>query len=52
MAGLATGSEWDYVAYVPALEGCVPQGETSAEVLRNVRAALEAYVEALIADGL
>ncbi|MBI2859793.1 MAG: type II toxin-antitoxin system HicB family antitoxin [Chloroflexi bacterium] len=46
------GRESGYVAYVPALKGCVSQGKTREEVLRNVREAMEAYAEALIEDGL
>ncbi len=46
------GRESGYVASVPVLRGCVSQGETRDEALRNVREAIEAYVEALLADGL
>ncbi len=46
------GRESGYVAYVPALKGCVSQGKTKAETLRNIREAMEAYVEALLEDGL
>ncbi len=34
-----------HVVKVPALPGCVTQGDTRAEVIRNVRAATEVYVE-------
>ncbi len=34
-----------YVASVPALPGCVSQGDTRAEALANVREAIELYVE-------
>ena len=46
------GRESGYVAYAPALKGCVSQGETREEALRNVREAMEAYIEALLEDGL
>jgi predicted RNase H-like HicB family nuclease len=46
------GRESGYVAYALALKGCVSQGETKEEALRNVRKAMEAYVEALLEDGL
>ncbi len=46
------GREAGYVAYAPALKGCVSQGKTKAETLKNVKEAIEAYVEALIEDGL
>ena len=34
-----------FVASVPALPGCVSQGDNRAEVLRNIREAVELYVE-------
>ena len=46
------GSESGYVAYAPALKGCVSQGKTKEEVLKNIKEAMEAYVEALLEDGL
>jgi len=38
-----TGGYW---AEVPALPGCVTQGETIAEVEENLREAIEAWLEA------
>lgn len=49
---LEKGRESGYVAYVPALQGCVSQGHTKAETLKNIREAMEAYIEALLEDGL
>jgi len=46
------GHESGYVAYAPALKGCVSQGETREEALKNVKEAMEAYVEAPLEDGL
>jgi len=46
------GHESGYVAYAPALKGCISQGETREEVLKNIKEAMEAYVEALLEDGL
>jgi predicted RNase H-like HicB family nuclease len=34
-----------YVASVPALPGCVSQGDTRAEALSNIREAIAAYLE-------
>jgi predicted RNase H-like HicB family nuclease len=34
-----------YVASVPALPGCVSQGDTCAEALNNIREAIELYVD-------
>lgn len=38
-------SDGGYVASVPALPGCVSQGDSRAEVLANIREAIELYVE-------
>jgi len=46
------GRESGYVALVPSLKGCVSQGETREEALVNVKEAIEAYIEALVEDGL
>lgn len=46
------GRESGYVVYAPALKGCVSQGETKEEALKNIREAMETYVEALLEDGL
>jgi predicted RNase H-like HicB family nuclease len=46
------GNESGYVAYAPALKGCVSQGKTKAEATRNIKEAMEAYIEALLEDGL
>ena len=42
------GRESGYVAYAPALKGCVSQSKTREEALRNIKEAMEAYVEALL----
>jgi predicted RNase H-like HicB family nuclease len=34
-----------YIATVPALPGCVSQGDTRAEVLKNIEEAIELYLE-------
>ena len=34
-----------YVASVPALPGCVSQGDTRAEALKNIQEAIALYVE-------
>jgi predicted RNase H-like HicB family nuclease len=36
-----------YVAIVPALPGCHTQGDTLTEVMRNVKEAIDLYVETL-----
>ncbi len=46
------GREAGYVAIAPALKGCVSQGKTKEEALKNIKEAMEAYGEALLEDGL
>ncbi|HZK76757.1 MAG TPA: type II toxin-antitoxin system HicB family antitoxin [Candidatus Kapabacteria bacterium] len=41
-----------FVAEVPALPGCISQGETREETLANIREAIHAYIESLEMDGL
>ncbi len=43
--------EGGYVAVVPALPGCVSQGDTRQQALDNAREAAELYVEDCIAAG-
>lgn len=40
-----------FVAHVPALHGCVSQGETRRETLRNAEEAIALYVETLLEHG-
>lgn len=46
------GRESGYVAYCPALKGCVSQGADKVETVSNIKEAIEAYIEALVEDGL
>ena len=38
-----------YVAGVPALPGCISQGQTRAKAIENIREAIAAYLESLAA---
>jgi predicted RNase H-like HicB family nuclease len=38
-------SDGGFVASVPALPGCVSQGDTRSEALANIREAIELYVQ-------
>ena len=38
--------EGGYTAYVPSLKGCVSEGDTKEEALRNIKEAIELYLEA------
>ena len=40
-----------YVASVPALPGCISQGDTRDEALANIREAIELYIEDCQAAG-
>jgi predicted RNase H-like HicB family nuclease len=40
-----------FVATVPVLPGCVSQGDTREEALRNIREAAELYIEDCVAAG-
>jgi len=42
---LEKAEEGGYVIYVPSLPGCVSQGETKEEALRNIKEAIELYLE-------
>jgi predicted RNase H-like HicB family nuclease len=46
------GQESGYIAYAPALKGCVSQGKTKVETLKNIKEAMKVYIAALIEDGL
>lgn len=39
--------EGGFTAYVPALPGCVTEGETYEETVANIKEALELYLESL-----
>ncbi|MBW1940692.1 MAG: type II toxin-antitoxin system HicB family antitoxin [Deltaproteobacteria bacterium] len=41
-----------YFAYVPKLKGCVSHGDTIEEVLKNIKEAIELYIETLEAGQL
>ncbi|SFJ09302.1 type II toxin-antitoxin system HicB family antitoxin [Planctomicrobium piriforme] len=40
-----------FVAEVPALPGCVSQGQTRSEAIQNIKEAIEGYLESLQAHG-
>ena len=40
-----------YVVSVPALPGCITQGDTREEALANIREAIEVYIEDCEASG-
>jgi predicted RNase H-like HicB family nuclease len=48
---LETEADGGYVATVPALPGCVSQGDTRLEALANIQDAIELYIEDCRAAG-
>ena len=38
--------EGGFTVYVPSLPGCISQGETKAEALKNIKEAIELYLDA------
>jgi predicted RNase H-like HicB family nuclease len=41
-----------FVATVPALPGCISQGKTEKQALKNIKEAIELHVHTLAEDGL
>ena len=44
--------EGGYTVAVPALPGCISEGDTYEEALENIKEAIELYLESLTEDGL
>ena len=42
---LEPSDEGGFTVYVPALPGCISEGETEAEALQNIQEAIELYLE-------
>ena len=43
--------EGGFTITVPALPGCISEGETKEEALNNIKEAIELYIELLKEDG-
>ncbi len=48
---LSLGEDGYFVAEIPSLPGCISQGKTRQEALKNIQEARELYIESLIQDG-
>jgi predicted RNase H-like HicB family nuclease len=46
------GEDGYWVAECPSLPGCISQGETREEAIKNIREAIELYVELFEEDGI
>ncbi len=42
---LESSDEGGFTAYVPVLPGCISEGETKEDALKNIREAIELYLE-------
>jgi predicted RNase H-like HicB family nuclease len=42
---LEPSEEGGFTAFVPALPGCISEGSTREEALKNIREAIELYIE-------
>lgn len=51
-AVISRGENGYWVAECPSLPGCISQGSTREEAVRNIKEAIEGYVAALEEDGL
>ncbi len=49
---LYPGEDGYWVVECPSLPGCVTQGKTREEALRNIKEAISLYIDALEDDGL
>lgn len=43
--------EGGYTVYVPALPGCISEGDTYSEALANIKEAIQLYIETLRERG-
>ena len=44
---LEPAEEGGYVAHVPSLPGCISEGDTREEAVKNIKEAIELYLETL-----
>lgn len=42
---LEPSDEGGFTVYVPSLPGCISEGETKEEALKNIKEAIELYIE-------
>jgi predicted RNase H-like HicB family nuclease len=47
---LEPSDEGGYTVYVPALPGCISEGENLDEALENIKEAIELYLEPVATD--
>jgi predicted RNase H-like HicB family nuclease len=49
---LEPSDEGGYTVYVPSLPGCISEGNTKKEALKNIREAIELYLEEVEDDSV
>ena len=49
---LEKSDEGGFTAYVPSLPGCISEGDTEEEALKNIREAIELYLEPVEDDWI
>lgn len=49
---LEPSNEGGYTVYVPSLPGCISEGDTVEEAMKNIREAIELYLEPVEDDWL
>ena len=49
---LETSDEGGYTVYAPSLPGCISEGSTKDEAIKNIREAIELYLEPIEDDLL
>ncbi len=49
---LEPSEEGGYTVFVPALPGCISEGDTREEALENIREAIALYLEPIEDDGI
>ena len=49
---ISPGEDGYWIAECPSLPGCITQGQSKDEAIRNIKEAIEGYIAALETDGL
>ena len=47
---LEPSEEGGFTVYVPSLPGCISEGDTKEEALKNIKEAIELYIEPVVDD--
>lgn len=48
---LRRGEDSGWIAECPSLPGCITQGKTKAEAVRNIKEAIEGWIETMTVHG-